>query len=64
MKMLAKPSLDGVTPIITIFFFFFFPASVTKPLSAYPTKWSNTLKQLVGRLPTTNCLSVFDHLWD
>ena len=26
------------------------------PLSANPTKWSNTLKQFVG-----NCLSVFDH---
>ena len=24
------------------------------------TKWSNTLKQFVGKLPT-NCLSVFDH---
>ena len=30
------------------------------PLSANPTKWSNTLKQFVGNLPT-NCLSVFDH---
>ena len=30
------------------------------PLSANPTKWSNTLKQYVGNLPT-NCLSVFDH---
>ena len=30
------------------------------PLSANPTKWSNTLKQFVGILPT-NCLSVFDH---
>ena len=27
--------------------------------SANPTKWSNTLKQFVGNLPT-NCLSVFD----
>ena len=25
-----------------------------------PTKWSNTLKQFVGNLPT-NCLIVFDH---
>ena len=25
-----------------------------------PTKWPNTLKQFVGKLPT-NCLSVFDH---
>ena len=30
------------------------------PLSANFTKWSNTLKQFVGNLPT-NCLSVFDH---
>ena len=30
------------------------------PLSANPTKWSNTLKQFVGNL-TTNCLSVFDY---
>ena len=31
------------------------------PLSANPTKWSNILKQLVGRLLLTNCLSVFCH---
>ena len=30
------------------------------PLSNNPTKWSNTLKQFVGKLPT-NCLSLFDH---
>ena len=30
------------------------------PLSAKFIKWSNTLKQFVGKLPT-NCLSVFDH---
>ena len=29
-------------------------------LSANPTKWSNTLKRFVGKLPT-NCLSVFGH---
>ena len=29
------------------------------PLSANPTKWSNTLKQFVDNL-LTNCLSVFD----
>ena len=29
------------------------------PLSANFTKWSNTLKQFVGKYPT-NCLSVFD----
>ena len=33
---------------------------VINPLSANPTKWSNTLKQFVGKLET-NCLSVFDH---
>ena len=30
------------------------------PLSTNPTKWSNTVKQFVGKL-STNCLSVFDH---
>ena len=30
------------------------------PLRANPTKWPNTLKQFVGKLPT-NCLSVFGH---
>ena len=30
------------------------------PLSANFTKWSNTLKQFVGNLPT-HCLSVFGH---
>ena len=29
-------------------------------LSSNLTKWSNTLKQFVGKLPT-NCLSVLDH---
>ena len=29
-------------------------------LSANPTKWPNTLKQFVGKLPT-NCLSASDH---
>ena len=33
---------------------------IVNPLSANPTKWSNTLKQFVGKLPT-NCLSVFDY---
>ena len=33
---------------------------VLNSLSANPTKWSNTVKQLVGKLPT-NCLSVFEH---
>ena len=30
------------------------------PLSAIFTKWSNTIKQFFGKLPT-NCLNVFDH---
>ena len=30
------------------------------PLNANLRKWSNTIKQFVGNLPT-NCLSVFDH---
>ena len=30
------------------------------PLRANPTKWPNTLKQFVVKLPT-NCLSVFGH---
>ena len=34
--------------------------SGVNPLRANPTKWSNTLKQFVGKLPT-NCLSVFDN---
>ena len=33
---------------------------ILKPLNTNPKKWSNTLKQFVGNLPT-NCLSVFDH---
>ena len=42
-----------------------YPSTVIKvyrfnPLSANFTKWSNTLKQFVGNLPT-NCLSVFGH---
>ena len=30
------------------------------PFSANLAKWSNTLEQFIGNLPT-NCLSVFDH---
>ena len=33
---------------------------VINPLNANPEKWSNTLKQIVGNLPTIR-LSVFDH---
>ena len=34
--------------------------SFLNPLSVHPTKWSNTLKQVVGNLPTS-CLSEFAH---
>ena len=37
-----------------------FELTIVNPLSANFTKWSNTLKQFVGKVPT-NCLSVFDH---
>ena len=40
--------------------FYQLPATLLNPLSASFTKWSNTLKQFVGKLPT-NCLSVFDY---
>ena len=33
---------------------------IYNPLRAKFIKWSNTLKQIVGKLPTI-CLSVFDH---
>ena len=35
--------------------------NLINPLSANITKWSNTLKQFLGSLPT-NCSSVFDHI--
>ena len=38
----------------------YFKVCDSNALSAKITKWSNTLKQFVGNLPT-NCLSVFDH---
>ena len=34
--------------------------TVFNPLSSNPEKWSNTFKQIVGKMPTI-CLSVFDH---
>ena len=49
--------------IVLIFPFYFKilnPRTVDDALSAKLTKWSNTLKQFVVKLPT-NCLSVFDH---
>ena len=35
-------------------------AKIVNPLSANPTKWTNTLKQFVGNM-LANCFSVFDH---
>ena len=37
-----------------------FGAALINPLNANPEKCSNTLKQIVGNLPTI-CLSGFDH---
>ena len=34
-------------------------AIIINPLSGNLTKWSNTLKQCIGKSPT-NCLNVFD----
>ena len=39
---------------------FFRTVKSLNPLNANPEKWSNTLEQFVGNLPTI-CLSVFDH---
>ena len=38
----------------------FVSAYIINLLSTNPTKWWNTLKQFVGKLPT-NCFSVCDH---
>ena len=48
----AKSEITGVTT-------FFVNSQSINPLNANFTKWSNTLKQFVGNLPT-NCLSKFD----
>ena len=70
------PQLGGIDKIVSFFYHMYkgererkihskmktFCTGVSiNPLNANPTKWSNTLKQLVGNLPA-NCLSVFDHL--
>ena len=56
---------SGLTLYISIYIWWYIfllmtAAVIINPLSANPTKWSNTLKQFVGFLPT-NCLSLFDH---
>ena len=54
MLVFAFKSLPPTKTFITL------RLSQVNPLSANPTKWPNTLKQFVGKLPT-NCLSVFGH---
>ena len=51
---------DSKTKLYTLFRQYIFLKYILNPLSANPTKWSNTLKQFVANLPT-DCLSVFDH---
>ena len=55
-NVVTVSDINGFSLAFQNTFFFFF----INLLSANPTKWSNTLKQFVGKLPT-NCLSVFDH---
>ena len=47
-------------PVMLVLHIFLATCYDFNPLSANPTKLPNTLKQLVGILPT-KCLSVFDH---
>ena len=47
LKITCFPILLSKLPVLLIF----------NPLSTNPTKWSNTLKQFVGSLPTTCFLS-------
>ena len=46
--------------MIVFLYLVFIQSTLINPLNANPEKWSNTLKQIVGKLPTI-CLSVFDH---
>ena len=54
-SILCKSQLELFNKLIEENAFNFFNS-----LNANYTKWSNTLKQFVGKL-STNCLSVFDH---
>ena len=54
-SILRKLQLELLNKLIEENAFNFFNS-----LNANYTKWSNTLKQFVGKL-STNCLSVFDH---
>ena len=61
-KMVFLQEKFSYLNIILLSFLFSFKSWNTNlnRLSANFTKWSNTLKHFVGKLPT-NCLSVFDH---
>ena len=56
----TQKSVYGISSLMKKKFFFWKVKIDLNSLSANPTKWSNTLKQFVGKL-LTNCLSVFDH---
>ena len=49
-------NLKKILPISPIYLL----QGIVNPIRAKFTKWTNTLKQFVGNLPT-NCLSAFDH---
>ena len=53
-KHIKRENPQKLKPINDILYSWF------NPLNANPEKWSSTLKQIVGNLPTI-CLSVFDH---
>ena len=59
-KMTATERKDNTNKYLIFLHPLGFTVSNINPLSVNPTKWSNTLKQIVGKLPR-NCLSVFDH---
>ena len=58
IKLLAQVTIFKCSG--DIFFSRTFDLLLLNPLSANPTKWSNTLKTIRRQKPT-NCLSVFDH---
>ena len=53
LSIVANDNLSGFKTL-------FSNSNEINPLNAKLIKWSNTLKQIVGKLPTI-CLSVFDH---
>ena len=65
-KLKLSRNVFGLLHKINYYFLFgsdsglYFASYRINPVSTNPTKWSNTLKEFVGKLPT-NCLSVLDH---